>query len=90
MYKDAAEFLTETRDKFDVIIIDSSDPVGSDSTHKEKEIATITFAIIVINQPQFLGPAESLFSADFYRSVQGALSANGIMAAQVSDLSQSR
>jgi spermidine synthase len=52
---DGIKYVKEKKNEFDVIIIDSTDPVG---------------------------PAEGLFSADFYRSVHECLKEDGIMVAQ--------
>lgn len=58
---DAVQYLAQTREKFDVIIIDSTDPVIKQS--------------------------EGLFTVSFYRDCLNALNQNGILAAQVGDIS---
>lgn len=55
LFEDGIEYLKHKENEFDVIIIDSTDPVG---------------------------PAEGLFSREFYESVFKALTADGIFAAQ--------
>lgn len=52
---DGAQFLREHKDEFDVVIVDSSDPIG---------------------------PAESLFQADFYQDAHDALKADGVLCTQ--------
>lgn len=52
---DGKEFVANCQDKFDIIIADSTDPIG---------------------------PAEVLFSADFYKDEKACLNPNGIMVAQ--------
>jgi len=52
---DGIKYVKENKNQFDVVIIDSTDPVG---------------------------PAEGLFSSDFYRSVYECLREDGIMVAQ--------
>lgn len=52
---DGKEFVANCQDKFDIIIADSTDPIG---------------------------PAEVLFSADFYKDEKACLSPGGIMVAQ--------
>ncbi|MCR4441683.1 MAG: polyamine aminopropyltransferase [Peptococcaceae bacterium] len=52
---DGIKFVRENKNKYDVILIDSTDPVG---------------------------PAEGLFSAEFYKDVYEALKEDGIMVAQ--------
>jgi spermidine synthase len=58
---DAVQYMAQTRDKFDIIIIDSTDPVIKQS--------------------------EGLFTVSFYRDCCNALTQNGILAAQVGDIS---
>jgi spermidine synthase len=53
--EDGAEYLARSENQFDVVIIDSSDPIG---------------------------PAEVLFTRDFYRAVAKSLRAGGIMTRQ--------
>ncbi|KAL1499882.1 hypothetical protein AB1Y20_012565 [Prymnesium parvum] len=55
LHADAAEFVKDKAQEFDVVIVDSSDPVG---------------------------PAETLFTADFYRSLRHAMKPNAIMCNQ--------
>ena len=52
---DAALYMKEHKNEFDVIIVDSSDPVG---------------------------PAETLYTSDFYRDMHNALRANGVVCTQ--------
>lgn len=54
-YADGVQFVKGIRERYDVIIVDSSDPVG---------------------------PAQQLFEMEFYRDLQGALAAGGVMACQ--------
>lgn len=56
---DGAQFLREHKNEFDVVIVDSSDPVG---------------------------PAESLFQADFYQDAHDALRENGVMCTQAESI----
>jgi spermidine synthase len=58
---DAVQYIAQTREKYDIIIIDSTDPV--------------------IKQSQ------GLFTVSFYRDCCNALNRNGILAAQVGDIS---
>lgn len=58
---DAIQYIRETRDKFDIILIDSTDPVIKQS--------------------------EGLFTVSFYRDCLNALTEQGILAAQVGDIS---
>ena len=58
---DAVQYIAQTREKFDIIIIDSTDPVIKQS--------------------------EGLFTVSFYRDCLNALNQNGILAAQVGDIS---
>jgi spermidine synthase len=58
---DAVQYIAQSREKFDVIIIDSTDPVIKQS--------------------------EGLFTVSFYRDCLNALNQNGILAAQVGDIS---
>ena len=53
--EDGADYLARSENQFDVVIIDSSDPIG---------------------------PAEVLFTSDFYRAVANSLRAGGIMTRQ--------
>jgi spermidine synthase len=55
LFEDGIEYLKNTENEFDVIIIDSTDPIG---------------------------PAEGLFSKEFYESVFRALTTDGVFAAQ--------
>lgn len=55
IYMDAAKYIAEQSNKFDVIIVDSSDPVG---------------------------PAETLYTSDFYRNMAQALKKDGIVCTQ--------
>ena len=55
LFMDAAEYMKGHQAEFDVIIVDSSDPVG---------------------------PAESLYTSDFYRNMYNALRPNGIVCTQ--------
>jgi spermidine synthase len=52
---DGIKYVAETKEKFDIILIDSTDPVG---------------------------PAEGLFSPDFYRNCHNILNDNGILTTQ--------
>ncbi|WDU82714.1 spermine/spermidine synthase domain-containing protein [Caloramator sp. Dgby_cultured_2] len=55
IFEDGAKFVREKENEYDIIIVDSSDPIG---------------------------PAEVLFSENFYRDVYNALKEDGIMACQ--------
>lgn len=55
IFEDGIEFVKNRQDEYDVVIIDSSDPVG---------------------------PAEALFTHDFYASVEKALKKDGIIVCQ--------
>ena len=55
LYMDAAKYMQEHSNEFDVIIVDSSDPVG---------------------------PAETLYTSDFYRNMHKALRDGGIVCTQ--------
>ncbi|CCJ33404.1 polyamine aminopropyltransferase [Caloramator australicus] len=55
IFEDGAKFVREKKNEYDIIIVDSSDPIG---------------------------PAEVLFSENFYRDVYNALKEDGIMACQ--------
>lgn len=55
LYQDAAKYVKEHSNEFDVIIVDSSDPVG---------------------------PAETLYTKEFYSNCQKALTCNGILCTQ--------
>jgi spermidine synthase len=54
-FMDAAEYMKAHQNEFDVIIVDSSDPVG---------------------------PAETLYTSDFYRNMHSALRPGGIVCTQ--------
>lgn len=56
LFQDAAVYMREHRHEFDVIIVDSSDPVG---------------------------PAETLYTSDFYSNMHSALRDGGIVCTQV-------
>ncbi len=58
---DAVRYIARTRERFDVIIIDSTDP--------------------------FIKQSEGLFTVPFYRECLSVLKQNGILAAQVGDIS---
>ncbi len=60
---DGLKFMSERENEFDVIITDSSDPVG---------------------------PAESLFGAEYYKLVKRSLREGGIACSQVSLLNVSK
>ena len=55
LYMDAAAYMKGHKDEFDVIIVDSSDPVG---------------------------PAETLYTSDFYTDMRGALRDGGVVCTQ--------
>lgn len=55
LFMDAAEYMKAHANEFDVIIVDSSDPVG---------------------------PAETLYTSDFYRNMSVCLRAGGIVCTQ--------
>ena len=55
LYMDAAAYMKEHKGEFDVIIVDSSDPVG---------------------------PAETLYTSDFYRDMHSALRDGGVVCTQ--------
>ena len=54
-FEDAAEFIKGYKDTFDVVVVDSSDPVG---------------------------PADSLFTPDFYSNLRDSLSERGVICCQ--------
>jgi len=56
---DGAQFLRDHKNEFDVVIVDSSDPVG---------------------------PAESLFQADFYQDAHDALKEDGVLCTQAESI----
>ena len=66
---DAALFVKEQENCFDVIIVDSSDPVGKKSLNNRE--------IIIV------GPAESLYTNSFYNTMKSALRQGGIICTQV-------
>ena len=66
---DAALFVKEQENCFDVIIVDSSDPVGKNFFHNMKMI--------------IIGPAESLYTNSFYNTMKSALRQGGIICTQV-------
>lgn len=66
---DAALFVKEQENCFDVIIVDSSDPVGKNFLHNMKMI--------------IIGPAESLYTNSFYNTMKSALRQGGIICTQV-------
>jgi spermidine synthase len=57
--REGADFLAQTREKFDLIIVDSTDPIG---------------------------PAQSLFTSQFFTNAFSVLTAEGIFAAQTESL----
>lgn len=64
---DGAKFLEETKDKFDIIITDASDPiVNTDQENGEAK----------------KGPAASLFNEDYYRKMKDRLAEGGILCSQ--------
>lgn len=65
---DAALYVKEQENSFDVIIVDSSDPVG-------KKALFISF--------HHIGPAESLYTDSFYYTMKSALRKGGIICTQV-------
>lgn len=66
---DAALYVKEQENSFDVIIVDSSDPVGKK---------------VVFNSIHYIGPAESLYTDSFYYTMKSALRKGGIICTQVS------
>lgn len=65
---DAALYVKEQENSFDVIIVDSSDPVGK---------------ISWIRLSNGIGPAESLYTNSFYNTMKSALREGGIICTQV-------
>ena len=64
---DAALYVKEQEDSFDVIIVDSSDPVG----------------MVLFPLTHSIGPAESLYTNSFYYTMKSALRKGGIICTQV-------
>lgn len=91
---DGFAFLEDKVDSFDVIITDSSDPVGNFSldgfhgifaSRKIFSLKTIPFLYIPRNP---LGPAASLFQAKFFELMKNALHPGGIICTQCKDQSE--
>lgn len=82
---DGFEFMRQNQDAFDVIITDSSDPVGKrrtciitslfDSCHRRQVLFWVVFFCVA-------GPAESLFKESYYQLMKAALRNGGILCSQ--------
>lgn len=82
---DGFEFMKQNQDAFDVIITDSSDPVGN----WHFDVITSLFASCYGGSPilSFVlffvaGPAESLFKESYYQLMKAALRNGGILCSQ--------
>ncbi len=83
---DGFEFMKQNQDAFDVIITDSSDPVGKchfyvltpffASRHRKQCCSQFFFVLF------FAGPAESLFKESYYQLMKAALRSTGILCSQ--------
>lgn len=78
---DGFEFMKQNNNAFDVIITDSSDPVGKSSfVHSfYGSVQTyIEFCYLLL----FKGPAESLFKESYFQLMKSALKDGGILCSQ--------
>ena len=76
---DGFEFMKQNQDAFDVIITDSSDPVGE----CHSIIVVTSFITSPILSSVFVaGPAESLFKESYYQLMKAALRNGGILCSQ--------
>lgn len=80
---DGFEFMKQNQEAFDVIITDSSDPVG------ECDFLIYHFhGNFIAGSPKlsslflFIGPAESLFKESYYQLMKAALRNGGILCSQ--------
>lgn len=81
---DGFEFMKQNNKAFDVIITDSSDPVGKGDAHlhlhrvfkhqSESKLSSVFFV--------FKGPAESLFKESYFQLMKSALKDGGILCSQ--------
>ena len=78
---DAAKFITkEGHDTYDVIIVDSSDPVGKSRCLFLLHLISHSSHYLLSHTT--LGPAEALFKPEFFEALQAALSPGGIICTQ--------
>jgi spermidine synthase len=71
--RDGGEFLTQTKERFDLIIIDSTDPVGPAESLFTNQCFTLAFSALKA-EGIFVAQTESLhFHRDFIREVQQRL-----------------
>ena len=69
---DGAVYMEQNEAHFDVIIVDSSDPVGMPHTHCEQRSGLL-----------YSGPASVLFEEPFYKKIRQALRPGGVAFCQV-------
>lgn len=75
---DGFEFMKQNQDAFDVIITDSSDPVGKCRSFLAYSCCRAVLSSVVI----VAGPAESLFKESYYELMKTALRDGGILCSQ--------
>lgn len=84
---DGFEFMKQNQDAFDVIITDSSDPVGKFHSWFFFVMQHLTFSAAVggsaiLSVVFVAGPAESLFKESYYQLMKTALRNGGILCSQ--------
>ena len=79
--QDGAKFMEDHKGRFDVIITDSSDPVG-EGWFVVEMFALLSILILHSFSPSFEGPAKCLFEIPYYRRMKSALKPNGIICTQ--------
>lgn len=80
---DGFEFMKNHREEFDVIITDSSDPIGL-LTHDLIEYSLVSNFCVssLVSNNFFLGPAVSLFQESYFELMKKALRPGGIVCSQ--------
>lgn len=80
---DGFEFMKQNQDAFDIIITDSSDPVGKRWCLPNAWLFFLfwfvlqMFCLLIV-----AGPAESLFKESYYQLMKAALRSGGILCSQ--------
>lgn len=77
---DGFEFMKKNQDAFDIIITDSSDPVGKLTT--PLFATTVHLGNPILSYDCIAGPAESLFKESYYQLMKTALRTGGILCSQ--------
>ena len=82
-FGDGLEFMRQNENSFDIIITDSSDPIGK--LFRYGAVVGFSFYTCLITAYFLAGPAETLFTDSYYHLVNKALSENGLLSSQGSD-----